>query len=68
MNKTAFSEWRSRSLSPVLFYARISAGIAMVAGEPMEVSPDLERIPQELCLELQDRLNAAVAEAEAAIQ
>ena len=42
--------------------------IAMVAGEPMEVSLDLERIPQELCLELQERLNAAVAEAEAAIQ
>ena len=42
--------------------------IAIVTGEPMEVSPDLERIPQELCLELQERINAATAEAEAALR
>jgi len=42
--------------------------IVVVAGEPMQVPPDLKRIPRELCLELQERINAAMAEAEAVVR
>lgn len=42
--------------------------IAVAVGEPVEVPPDLERIPQELCLELQKRINNVMTEAEAAVR